>query len=70
MGKKGGSQPVADVKGAAQVEGEFSRETARDVTYADRPTQYNPFGDVQWSQAEFIDPASGEKVTKWTQNRI
>tara|TARA_R110000851_G_scaffold288960_1_gene443085 strand:- start:4712 stop:5473 length:762 start_codon:yes stop_codon:yes gene_type:complete len=67
MGKKSSSPP--DVTGAAAVEGEFSRETARDVTYADRPDQNNPFGSVTWGTQRVRDPASGEMVTKWTQNQ-
>jgi hypothetical protein len=65
MGK--GAKPP-DVVGAAEREGEFSRETARDVTYADRPDQYNPWGSVTWGQEQVIDPATGEPTTKWTQN--
>ena len=65
MGK--GSKPP-DVVGAAEKEGEYSRETARDVTYADRPDQYNPWGSVTWGQEQIIDPATGEPTTKWTQN--
>lgn len=63
---KGAKSP--DVVGAAREEGEFSRETARDVTYADRPDQYNPWGSVTWGQEQVIDPATGEPTTKWTQN--
>lgn len=65
MGKKSSSPP--NVSGAAQIEGEFARETARDVTYADRPDQYNPFGSLKWQQTQQIDPATGERVTAWTQ---
>lgn len=61
MGK--GSKP--DVAGAAQAD----RETARDVTYADRPDQYNPWGSVNWGQEAVIDPATGETTTKWTQRQ-
>ena len=65
MGKSsGGGDPV----GAAQAQGAADRETARDVTYADRPDQYNPFGSLTWGQEEGIDPATGEKVTRWQQN--
>jgi hypothetical protein len=67
VGKKTSSPP--DAKGAAQVEGEYSRETARDTTYADRPDQYNPFGSIQWGTEQVIDPATGEPVTKWTQQQ-
>jgi len=64
---KGSDAP--DVTGAAETEGEYSRETARDVTYADRPDQVNPFGSVQWGTEQVVDPATGEMVTKWTQNQ-
>lgn len=67
MGKK--SSKPADVVGAAKEEGEFSRETARDATYADRPDQNTSFGNTRWTQQQVEDPASGEMVTKWTQNQ-
>ena len=67
MGKKGGSK-APDVVGAAREEGMMDRETARDTTYADRPDQYNPWGSVTWGQQQVRDPATGEMVTKWTQN--
>lgn len=67
MGKKSSDPP--DVRGAALTEGEMSRETARDVTYADRPDQYNPFGSVEWDTQVDIDPSTGEEVTRWVQNQ-
>ena len=67
MGKKSPKTP--DVIGAAQEEGEQSRETARDQTYADRPDQYNAMGSNTWGQSMVRDPATGEMVTKWTQNQ-
>tara|TARA_R110002153_G_scaffold274037_1_gene446779 strand:- start:19039 stop:19881 length:843 start_codon:yes stop_codon:yes gene_type:complete len=67
MGKK--SSTGADVVGAASTEGEFAREIAREGSYADRPDQYNPFGSSTWGQSQVRDPASGEMVTKWTQNQ-
>jgi hypothetical protein len=66
MGKKSASAP--DVVGAATTEGEFSRETARDKTYADRPDQFGALGSTTWSQELVTDPATGERTTKWTQN--
>lgn len=68
MGKKGGSS-APDVTGAAKIEGQFARETARDVTYADRPDQYNPFGSVTWDQKRYKDPGTGKMVTKWQQQQ-
>lgn len=67
MGKKSSKAP--DTRGAAEVEGKYSREVARDTTYADRPDQYNPFGSVQWETQQVIDPATGEPVTKWVQSQ-
>jgi hypothetical protein len=65
MGKKSAKSP--DVVGAAETEGKFSRETARDTTYADRPDQYGPLGSTEWNQELVIDPATGQATTKWTQ---
>lgn len=69
MGKKSGPKqpPPPDVKGAAAAEGAEARRTAREATYADRPDQYNPFGSLTYGQESYIDPATGERVTKWTQ---
>ena len=68
MGKK--SKPSApDVAGAAKEEGIESRRAQRESLYADRPDQYNPFGGVTWGQESMIDPATGERVTKWTQGQ-
>lgn len=67
MGKK--SSDPADVTGAAEIEGQYSRETARDQTYANRPDQYNAFGSNQWQTESVRDPATGEMTTKWTQRQ-
>lgn len=67
MGKKSSDPP--DVEAAAEKEGQFSRETARDVTYADRPDQYNPLGSLTWNREQTIDPATGEPVTRWAQTQ-
>ena len=62
MGKKDPADP-ADVKGAAEIEGKWADKTARDTTYADRPDQYNSFGNIQWGQEKVFDEASGEWTT-------
>jgi len=67
MGKKSASPP--DVEGASRAEAAANRETQRDITYSDRPDQYNPFSSVQWSNEQVQDPATGEMVNKWTQNQ-
>ena len=66
MGKKS-SPKTPDVKGAAETEGEYSREAARDATYADRPDQYNAMGSLTYQRENVIDPATGQYTTKWTQ---
>lgn len=66
MGKKSGPS-APDTIGAAKQTGIEDRTTARDATYADRPDQYNPFGSLTWGQESYIDPATGERVSKWTQ---
>jgi len=60
MGKKDPSPP--DVRGAAETEGRYSREIARDATYADRPNQYGPLGSVEWGQTLGSDPASESRL--------
>lgn len=68
MGKKS-SQKTPDVVGAEREKGEISRQAQLEQLYADRPDQYNPFGSVQWGQQSTIDPATGERVTRWTQGQ-
>lgn len=66
MGK---SSKGPDVVGAAEAQGAIDRETARDANYANRPDQYNPFGNLTWGQQSVIDPATGEETTEWTQSQ-
>lgn len=68
MGKKDPA-PAPDIVGAAEKEGRYSKDIAREATYADRPDQFNAFGSNTWDQQRVTDPATGEKVTKWTQNQ-
>lgn len=65
MGKKSGSK--SGVK-AAEKQAGADRAIAREATYADRPDQYNPWGQLTWQQEQVIDPATGKPVTKWTQS--
>jgi hypothetical protein len=64
MGKSSPDTP--NVVGAAEAEGQASRATTRDQTYANRPDQYNTFGSNTWQQEMVRDPATGEEVVKWT----
>ena len=58
-----------DYAGIAQQEGEFAKELTNTQTYANRPTQSNPWGDVDWYQEKIQDPATGQWVTQWTQDQ-
>lgn len=66
MGKKGGDSGAME---AATAQGELSNEAAREANYANRPDQFNPWGSLTWGTEQITDPATGEKVTKWTQNQ-
>lgn len=64
-GKGGGSSP--DYKGAAEAEAKASREITEQQTWANRPTQYNPWGQVSWDVETVYDPATEQNINKWTQ---
>jgi hypothetical protein len=68
MGKKSGPE-TPDLTGAATVEGEFARETARDQAYAQNANQSNALGSSNWTQELTTDPATGEQVTRWVNNQ-
>lgn len=68
MGGKGSAPPPPDYVGAAQLQGELSKETLNMQNFANRPTQNTPFGTVSYSTDATTDPATGQKVTAWTQN--
>jgi hypothetical protein len=68
-GGKGGSAPPApDYTGAAKAQAESSVETTNMANYANRPTINTPFGGQSWQTESVVDPATGQNVTKWTQN--
>lgn len=53
----------------AAQQGEASRQSITDQTYANRPTQYTPWGYQDWQANEYVDPGSGETTTRWTQTQ-
>lgn len=65
MGKKSGGSK--DASKAADKQAGADRAIATEATYADRPDQYNVWGNLTWKQKRVIDPATGKPVTKWTQ---
>jgi hypothetical protein len=65
MGKKVPEAP--DYEAVAERQADSSREVTRDQTYANRPTQITPWGELRWETERIIDPATGAPVTQWTQ---
>jgi len=65
----GGKNDSPDYGQLAQQQGEANREVTRDQTYANRPSQYTPFGYTNWTNQQVTDPATGQKVAKWTQTQ-
>lgn len=67
-GGKGSAPPPPDYTGAAQAQAQSSAETTNMANYANRPSMNTPFGSQSWTTEAVIDPATGQPVTKWTQN--
>lgn len=65
---KGSAPPPPDYVGAAQLQGELSKEALNMQNFANRPIQNTPFGSTTWDTAAVRDPATGDMVTQWTQN--
>jgi hypothetical protein len=59
-----------DYEGAAQAQGEANEKVATQQTWANRPTQYTPFGYTDWSTEQVIDPGTGDPVTRWSQQQF
>jgi hypothetical protein len=66
MGKK--SAPDPDYAAAAEKQGQSSKENLNTQNFANRPNINTPFGTESWTTNAQIDPATGQKVTGWTQN--
>lgn len=68
MGGKGSAPATPDYVGAAQLQGELSKEALNMQNYANRPVINTPFGSQTWGTQGITDPATGQDVTQWTQN--
>ena len=53
-----GKSNDTDYMEAAQVQGAENRAVVRDQTYANRPTQYTPFGSTTYDSYQGYDPAN------------
>lgn len=66
MGSKAPDPP--DYTGAAREQAQASQENVLSQNYANRPSVRTPFGSQSWQTNSVIDPATGQRVTGWTQN--
>ena len=67
MGKS--APAVPDYRGAAEETAQASSEAANQQNYANRPDQTNPWGSTTYGTEAYTDPATGQEVTKWSQNQ-
>jgi len=65
---KGSAPATPDYVGAAQLQGEMSKEALNMQNFANRPVINTPFGTQSWGTKAVQDPATGQLVTQWTQN--
>ena len=65
---KGSAPATPDYVGAAQLQGELSKEALTQQNFANRPTQNTPWGTQSWNAQAGVDPSTGQQVTQWTQN--
>jgi len=67
MGGKS-APPPPDYTAAAEKTADSSKEVTNMQTWANRADQVSPWGSTRWGTQDVIDPATGQHVTKWTQN--
>ena len=68
MGGKASAPPAPDYLGAATAQAQASEKATNTQNFANRPVINTPFGSQSWDTQAVVDPASGQKVTQWTQN--
>lgn len=65
MGKDAPKPP--DYTAAAEQQGQDSRRNTEAQTWANRPTQITPFGQVTWENTPVYDPTTDQDINRWTQ---
>jgi hypothetical protein len=68
MGSKSKAPPPPDYTGAAMAQAQASKENLNIQNFANRPTINTPWGSESWQTSATTDPATGQRVTSWTQN--
>lgn len=67
-GGKGSAPQAPDYTAAAEKQGESSKEVTNMQTWANRPNQSTPWGNINWTPSATVDPATGQPVTQWQQS--
>ncbi len=67
-GGKGSAPKAPDYTAAAEKQAESSKEVTNMQTWANRPNQSTPWGNINWTPTATVDPATGQKVTQWQQS--
>jgi len=67
-GGKGSAPQAPDYTAAAEKQGESSKEVTNMQTWANRPNQSTPWGNINWNATAATDPATGQPVTQWQQS--
>lgn len=69
MGKKS-APPPPDYMGAAQQQAGAQKDLATQQTWASRPDEYNPWGNVVWNTTADTDPSTGQAITRWQSSTV
>ena len=64
-----GGKSDTDFGQVATMQGDANQKVVTDQLYANRPTQYTPWGFTSWEANPYTDPGSGETTTRWTQTQ-
>jgi hypothetical protein len=68
MGKKSGPPPPPDYSAMAEKTAQSSQDAQTRADWTNRPDQVTPWGTQSWKSSMEVDPATGQNMTKWTQN--
>ena len=64
-----GGKSTPDFGNVAASQGEENQAVVRDQLYANRPDQYTPWGYTKWESNPYLDPATNEMTSRWTQTQ-
>jgi len=64
-----GGKSTPNYNDVAVSQGDANAGVVRNQTYANRPTQYTPWGYTSWEATPYTDPGSGEQTTRWAQTQ-